>query len=82
MQVRDKLDRGVDPPTPGRYDRLSSQPACGPADTGFMTLPRMRLPGTTYFVTHAVHDRRFLLTPSPVVNRIVVYCAARAARHL
>jgi len=40
----------------------------------------MRLAGTTYFVTHTVHDRRFLLTPSPVVNGIIQYCAARAAQ--
>lgn len=45
-----------------------------------MTQPRLRLPGTTYLVTHTVHDRRFLLTPSPQVNRIALYCAARAAR--
>lgn len=47
-----------------------------------VTPPRMRLPGTTYFVTHTVHDRRFLLTPSPVVNGIIEYCAARAAKVL
>ena len=39
----------------------------------------MRLPGTTYLVTHTVHDRRLLLTPNPEVNRIILYCAARAA---
>jgi putative transposase len=39
----------------------------------------MLLPGTTYLVTQTVHDRRFLLTPSRVVNEVVLYCAFRAA---
>jgi REP element-mobilizing transposase RayT len=39
----------------------------------------MLLPGTTYLVTQTVHDRRFLLMPSPVVNEVVLYCAFRAA---
>jgi putative transposase len=44
-----------------------------------VTQPRMLLPGTTYLVTQTVHDRRFLLMPSPVVNEVVLYCAFRAA---
>jgi len=44
-----------------------------------MSLPRMCLPGTTYLVTRTVHNRQLLLTPSPVVNEVVLYCAARAA---
>lgn len=38
----------------------------------------MLLPGTTYLVTQTVHDRRFLLMPSRIVNQIVLYCAFRA----
>jgi len=45
-----------------------------------MTQPRMLLPGTTYLVTQTVHNRQFLLTPSAVVNQVVLYCAFRAAR--
>lgn len=39
----------------------------------------MLIPGTTYLVTQTVHDRRFLLKPSRIVNDVVLYCAFRAA---
>jgi hypothetical protein len=40
----------------------------------------MLLAGSTYSVTHTVHNRQFLLTPGPVVNQVVLYCAFRAVR--
>ncbi len=48
--------------------------------TAGMTQPRMCLPGTTYLVTQTVHNRQFLLTPSPVVNQVALYCAFPAAK--
>lgn len=43
-----------------------------------MTYPRRFLPGQTHSITRRVASRRFLLRPSPFVNRVVLYALARA----
>jgi putative transposase len=45
-----------------------------------MTQPRMSIPGATYLVTRTTVMSLFLLTPSKVVNQIMEYCLAWAAR--
>ena len=44
-----------------------------------MSRPRSILPGTTYLITRRTVRRMFFLTPSPVVNQILLFCMARAA---
>ena len=44
-----------------------------------MTQPRMCLKGTTYQVTRTCQSRRFLLTPSALVNATILYCLSRVA---
>ena len=44
-----------------------------------MTAPRRLLPGGIYSVTRRCTQRQFLLRPSVLVNRILLYCLARAA---
>ncbi len=44
-----------------------------------MSRPRQVLPNTTYLVTRRCTQRQFLLTPSPVVNNLILYCFAYAA---
>lgn len=47
-----------------------------------MSLPRQIIPGRTYLVTRRCAQRQLLLRPSPLVNRIFLYCLAVAAhRH-
>jgi REP element-mobilizing transposase RayT len=45
-----------------------------------MSHPRMSVPGGTYMVTRTTAMSLFLLTPGPVVNQIMEYCLAWAAR--
>ena len=45
-----------------------------------MSRPRMCLPNTTYLVTQTVLGRKLLLTPCPIVNQVLLYCAFRAAK--
>lgn len=45
-----------------------------------MTQPRMCIPGATYLVTRTTVMSLFLLAPSKVVNQIMEYCIAWAAR--
>ena len=45
-----------------------------------MTLPRPVIPGQTVMVTRRCTQRQFLLRPSPLVNGIVGFCLAVAAR--
>ena len=40
----------------------------------------MRVPGGTFLVTCTTHDSRFLLKPDTVVEQVVRYCLARAAK--
>jgi putative transposase len=44
-----------------------------------VTAPRKLLPGGIYSVTRRCSQRQFFLRPSPLVNRILLYCLARAA---
>lgn len=41
--------------------------------------PRRLLPGGIYSVTRRCSQRQFFLRPSPLVNKILLYCLARAA---
>ena len=45
-----------------------------------MSDPRMCIPGATYMVTRSTTMSLFLLVPGPVVNEILEYCLAFAAR--
>lgn len=45
-----------------------------------MSQPRMRIPGATYMVTHTTLMSLYLLAPSKVVNQVMEYCMAWAAR--
>jgi REP element-mobilizing transposase RayT len=45
-----------------------------------MTAPRQVLAGTTYLITRRCSERRFFLRPSAIVNAIVLYLLAVAAR--
>lgn len=45
-----------------------------------MALPRRILPGRTYLLTRRCIDRRYLLKPSPIVDLILLYALAVAAR--
>jgi REP element-mobilizing transposase RayT len=45
-----------------------------------MTAPRQIIAGRTYLVTRRCTQRRFLLRPSPIVNKIISYCLAVAAQ--
>lgn len=45
-----------------------------------MTAPRRVVPGTTYLVTRRCSERRFFLRPSRLVNEIVLFVVALAAR--
>ncbi|MGD8859950.1 MAG: transposase [Myxococcales bacterium] len=45
-----------------------------------MSHPRRRIPGGTYLVTHTTVMSLFLLVPGKVVNQIMEYCMAWAAR--
>ena len=45
-----------------------------------MTMPRQVLPGTSYLLTRRTIQRQFLLSPSKVVNQIVLYCLGLAAQ--
>ncbi len=44
-----------------------------------MTSPRRLLPGGLYSVTRRCSQRQFFLKPSVLVNKILLYCLARAA---
>ena len=43
-------------------------------------LPRQIIPGRTYLITRRVARRELRLKPSPVVNQLLLYCLAHAAR--
>ncbi len=45
-----------------------------------MCKPRRVLPGTTYFISRRCSERRFFLAPSALINQIILYCLAYAAR--
>ena len=45
-----------------------------------MSHPRRSVPGGTYLVTHTTVMSMFLLVPSKVVNQVMEYCIAWAAR--
>jgi len=45
-----------------------------------MTAPRKIIPGTTYLLTRRCARRQFLLRPSAIVNQIILYCIAFAAK--
>lgn len=45
-----------------------------------MTAPRQIIPGTTYLLTRRCARRQFLLRPSAIVNQIILYCIAFAAK--
>ncbi len=45
-----------------------------------MSKPRRVLPGTTYFISRRCSERRFFLAPSALINQIILYCLAYAAR--
>ena len=45
-----------------------------------MTAPRQVLAGTTYLITRRCSERRFFLRPSRILNAIVLYLLAVAAR--
>lgn len=44
-----------------------------------MSKPRRVLPGTTYLISRRCSERRLFLTPSALINQIIVYCVAYAA---
>ena len=44
-----------------------------------MTVPRWVIPGRTYMITRRCTQRQFLLTPSPAVNQVFLYCLVFAA---
>lgn len=44
-----------------------------------MAIPRCVVPGRTYLVTRRCIDRRYLITPSAIVDLILIYCLAVAA---
>lgn len=44
-----------------------------------MTAPRKFLPGGIHSITRRCSQRQFFLRPSPLVNRILLYCLARTA---
>ena len=45
-----------------------------------MTQPRIRIPGATYMVTHTTLLSLYLLAPNRVVNQVMEYCMAWAAK--
>lgn len=45
-----------------------------------MSKPRRVLPGTTYLISRRCSERRFFLTPSTLINQIILYCVAYAAQ--
>jgi putative transposase len=45
-----------------------------------VSLPRQILSGSTYMITRRVTQRQFQLLPSVLINQIVLYCIAVAAR--
>jgi REP element-mobilizing transposase RayT len=63
-----------------RFFRNFSQHFLALADMFSVTAPRQIIPGQTYMVTRRVSERRFLLRPDKVVNNIVEYCIALAAK--
>ena len=42
-------------------------------------LPRPIVPGATYLITRRCTQRQFLMVPSAKVNRVILFCLARAA---
>ena len=42
-------------------------------------LPRPIVPGATYLITRRCVQRQFLMLPSAKVNRVILFCLARAA---
>jgi REP element-mobilizing transposase RayT len=46
----------------------------------FMSRPRQLLPESTYLITRATTQRKLLLRPDAVVERVVLYCLFYAAR--
>ena len=67
-------------PSRGRFLPSTTQPRGQPADNAGMSLPRMSIPGGTYLVTRTTVMSMFLLAPDRVVNEIMEYCLAWAAR--
>jgi putative transposase len=45
-----------------------------------MTMPRQVLPGTSYLLTRRTVQREFLLSPSKLLNQIILYCLGVAAQ--